>query len=195
MSDLYDSEVEGPESLVEEMAAEDVPGRGRGSRPRRSVRLAGRQPVQLDEWPVPRILAVFYEKGCAPPVGLSHEDLYLRFLDLCEADEEGSVPRKAAGKSKRGRAADGCSAKQPRAGSSSEPGGSQPDLVLAALVDLRGTLASMDARLQFIEGDRAPAAAVVSPPRIRLEAQAIQPSFTLASAVPVAASGASFLPP
>ena len=69
MSDLSDSEVEGTESLVEEVAAEDVPGRGRGSKPRRSVQLAGRQPVQLDEWSLPRILAGFYEKGCAPPAG------------------------------------------------------------------------------------------------------------------------------
>ena len=162
---------------------------------REGVRLAGRQPVLLDDWPLPRLLAGFYEKGCTPPVGLSHEELFLSFLDLCEEESEVPVPRKATRKSKRAPAADASSAKQPRAGSSAGPVGSQSGLVLEALVDLWGTLASMDARRLLLEGARAPGAAFTSPPRIRLAAQAILPSFTLASALPVAVAGASFLSP
>ena len=53
----------------------------------------------------------------------------------------------------------------------------------------------MDARIQHLEGAGALGAAPVAAAVGVIAAQEIRPSYTLASAVPAAASGASFLPP
>ena len=156
-------------ALCEGNDGADVPTAG-GSKRQRSPRLAVSQPVSLEDW-----ISIF--------------------LDVCEEEPAAPVPRKAPGKSKRGSAADAGLAKKPRQGSSAGPVVSQPDPVLAALVGLQGTLALVDARLQHLEGTRALVGAPTSPPVVRLTPQEIRPCYTLASAVPVVASGPSLLPP
>ena len=103
--------------LVEEAG---IPPAG-SSKPRRSSCLAVWQPVPIEEWPVPRILSGYYEKGLSPPVGISHEELYLNFMDVCEDEAEVPVPHKAPGKSKRASTAGAGMAKKPRAGSTESP--------------------------------------------------------------------------
>ena len=100
--DLVDCLDQPPEKSPSEDLCAD--GEDSGIRVRRSSRLAGKT-ANMKNWQVYKILDALYVKGITPPLGCSHKDLFVFFLEHGSAAPSahfGAPPGKASAKGKRG---------------------------------------------------------------------------------------------
>ena len=190
-----------PDEFPSEDLCADGVGEESGIRVRRSSRLRGKV-ANIKEWPVYRILDALYDKGVTTPLGCSHEELFVFFLDhgvTAPSVPLGAPPGKALAKGKRDSHLTAVlPAKRARIREPIPSTSAPRDPVLASLTDIQLSLGDMASRITVLEAGvaRAPIptfSGLVGAPAA--SDRDVVPRRSLASAVPAAAFGVPFLSP